>query len=276
MERIDFRAILARARSTAGGQSLPLTSSDAREAALSLARWRAEQYNDKTGTLVGLDCPACKNRGYFAQVDDEGRETLRECSCMAARRSLDRIKRSGLADLLTRYTLETWEVRDPWQEKALNMVRDFAKAPEGWFLASGRPGTGKSHLCTALCGLLLNGGMDVRYMLWRDESMRAKAAVTDAEEYARIVAPLKAACVLYIDDLFKTGRGQTPSPADVSLAFELLNARYNDGQKITIISTEYSVEALLDIDEAVGSRIYERSKKYYLCAENKKNWRLGQ
>ena len=253
-----------------------MTSSDAREAALSLARWRAEQYNDKTGMLVGLDCPACKNRGYFAQVDEEGRETLRECSCMAARRSLDRIKRSGLADLLTRYTLETWEVREPWQAKALNMVRDFAKAPEGWFLASGRPGTGKSHLCTALCGLLLDAGMDVRYMLWREDSVRAKAAITDQAEYERIVEPLKATRVLYIDDLFKTGRGQTPSPADVSLAFELLNARYNDGQKITIISTEYSVETLLEVDEAVGSRIYERSKKYYLCAENKKNWRLGQ
>ena len=276
MEPIDFRSILARAHSEDGAPSRPLKTIDAQAAALDLARWRAERYNAQRGTLSGLNCPECKNRGNFAAVDDAGREVLRECACMAARRSLERIKRSGLADLLTRYTLDSWQAREPWQAKAMDMVRDFAKAPEGWFLASGRPGTGKSHLCTALCGLLLDAGMDVRYMLWREESMRAKAAVTDTAEYARIVAPLKAARVLYIDDLFKTGRGQTPSPADVSLAFELLNARYNDGQKITIISTEYSVEALLDIDEAVGSRIYERSKKYYLCAENKKNWRLGQ
>lgn len=60
---------------------------------------------------------------------------------------------------------------------------------------------------------------------------------------------LKMVYVFYIDDFIK----ETVTDADINIAFELLNARYNDHEKLTIISTEKS------IDEALGSRIYERS-----------------
>lgn len=116
--------------------------------------------------------------------------------------------------------------------------------------------------------------MDTRYMLWRDVSVQAKAVVNDEEAYSKIVEPLKRVTVLYIDDLFKTGRGQAPTVGDVNLAFEILNARYNDSRKITIISTELPMEELLNIDEAVGGRIYERSKGNYLDFCGRENWRL--
>ena len=80
--------------------------------------------------------------------------------------------------------------------------------------------------------------------------------------------------VLYIDDMYKTGKGQQPTVGDVNLAFEIINARYNDTGKVTIISSERTVEEMLDIDEAVGSRIYERSKGNYLNLYGRENWRL--
>ena len=43
--------------------------------------------------------------------------------------------------------------------------------------------------------------------------------------------------------------------------------------RLTIISTERSLDEILEIDEAVGSRIYERSKAYYLPL-HAMNWRL--
>ncbi len=116
----------------------------------------------------------------------------------------------------------------------------------------------------------------MQYVLWRDMSVRAKAVVTDDEEYNRITEPLKRVKVLYIDDLFKTKDGTPVSPADVNLAFEILNYRYNDTGKITIISTEKTMDQLLEIDEAVGSRIYERSKEHWLNFCGKQNWRLKQ
>jgi len=194
---------------------------------------------------------------------------------MAKRRSIKRIQRSGLSELLQRYTLDTWVEREPWQKSLADMVREYADNPSGWFFLAGRPGTGKTHLCTALCGGLMNKGLEVRYLLWRDFSARAKAIVNDEASYRHLVEPMKSVPVLYIDDLFKVGRAQSPTTGDVNLAFEVLNARYNNSALLTVLSSELTIESLLDLDEATGSRIYERSKGHYADLSTRANWRLN-
>lgn len=235
---------------------------------------RAKLANKTPGSLKGLDCPICLNRGYIHCVKENGTPFTRECECMVRRRNLRRLERSGLADMVERYTFETWQTPERWQQQAKELAERYAAEKTGWYLTAGRSGSGKTHLCTAICGRLLSEGLDTRYMLWRDVTVEAKAVVNDDTAYAQIVEPLKSVRVLYIDDLFKTGKGQAPTVADVNLAFEILNSRYNDTRKLTIISTERSMDELLDIDEALGSRIYERSKGYRLDFSQKSNWRL--
>lgn len=266
MENLKFPGTLG--HSTGGEQDLSsMTTTE-------LSQWMADQCNLERGNLTGYDCPECLNRGYFHRVDSQGRKYLEECRCMVIRRNQDRIRKSGLADMVERYSLENWEIKEPWQQAASDMVKRYAETPQGWFIACGNSGSGKTHLCTALCGILMLKGIPTRYVLWRDMSVRAKAAVNDEEEYEMLVDPIKMTPCLYIDDLFKTGRGKEPTTGDVNLAFEILNARYNDAKKMTIISTELDMERLLEIDEAVGSRIYERSKNYYLRMKGRENWRL--
>ena len=115
------------------------------------------------------------------------------------------MKQSGLGEMLTRYTFSAWNCREPWQEAVRKAAVRYAENPEGWFYVGGQPGTGKTHLCTALCSALLDRGLAVRYMLWRDVSVEAKAAVNDGERYQELVRPLKSVPVLYVDDMFKTG-----------------------------------------------------------------------
>lgn len=251
---------------------------------LEYTRRKIESANSIPGKLTGYDCPLCLNRGYIHHMRDNGEEYVRECECMVQRRAQAMLRKSGLVDTIQRYTFDTWQTPEVWQEKAKALAEKYVSEKSGWFLAAGRSGSGKTHLCTAICAELLKANVEVRYVLWRDIAVMAKAAVTDDEEYFRIVDPLKSVPVLYIDDLFKTGNerdrnGNTvqkaPTTGDVNLAFEILNNRYNDTKKLTIISTERSIDDLLDIDEATGSRIYERSKGYFLDFSKKGNWRLN-
>lgn len=235
---------------------------------------RLKWANETAGSLPGEHCPECNDRGYIFERRN-GELVSVDCKCMEKRRSLERIKRSGLADLLDKYTFQAYRTPERWQKEAKQKAINFLNDHGGkWFIASGNPGSGKTHLCTAICGELMASGMGCRYFLWRDDGARIKAAVTDSEEYSRLIGPLKRAKVLYIDDFWKSPHGKI-TDGDINLAFELLNTRYNQRGMVTIISTELSLEQILDIDEAIGSRLYERSKGYYVRINGAgKNWRL--
>lgn len=239
-------------------------------------QFKVNSYNEAPGNLQGYDCPICHNKGdvmFFDPVTQERK--LRDCKCMAQRRSLRYLERSGLSKVLDLYSWERWVSKEPWQDLIYTRAKAFAGNPQGWFVASGRPGTGKTHICTAICGDLLRKGLEVRYLLWRDFATQAKSLLTEDEEYRELITPFKAVPVLYLDDLFKTGKGQEPTVGDCNLAFELINARYADPTKITIISTELTVDRINDIDEAIGSRIFERAKDNYFDLSKKNNWRLA-
>lgn len=238
---------------------------------------RAETMNRVQGQLKdGVHCAVCKDRGVIYQSDDDGYLTAHECACMAARRGKRRMINSGLGELMERYTFATWQEREPWQKEVASTARRYLVGKEGWLLAYGQSGAGKTHICTAVCNALLNSNMPVRYMLWRELAVKAKSLVNSPDEYAELLNPLKRVPVLYLDDFYKTGKNQDPTTGDVNLAFELINARYNDKTKMTLISTERTLEEIMEIDEAVGSRIYERSKGFRLNFRGKRNWRLSQ
>ncbi len=206
----------------------------------------------------------------------------RVCSCMRIRDDYQRLRKSGLKNLIEEYTFERFSGRQPFQEKlkegALRFLEDHDRK---WFFAGGQPGAGKSHICTAIAAEFLKRRVGVRYMLWCDDSTRLKALVNEPE-YMSEVCSLKTAEVLYIDDFFKTasdslGNKKLPTPADIRLAFEILNYRYNNNG-VTILSSERTIDEIIDCDEAVGSRIYQRTKDYcfVIGKDNAKNYRLTE
>ena len=223
--------------------------------------------------LGGVDCDICNNTGYVVRRDENGVDWSRECVCMKARRSKRSLRNSGLADMVTRYTFLNYKTPNRECEKIKAKAIRFCDEPEGWFYISGQPGSGKTHICTAICNEFIKQGRSLKYMLWRDESVPLRALMTDQEAYADKMYKLKTIPVLYIDDFLKC-KGD-PTPAELNLAFELINGRYNNEKLRTIISTERSIENVLDFDEALGSRIYEKSKGYCLSAPHE-NWRMRQ
>ena len=249
-----------------------------------MERMRADTVNAAAGDLDkqdGYNCPLCRNKGYIMQAVDEEdgwRVVSRECKCQKTRRSLRLMQQSGLRNIIRECTFGKFETPDDWQQRVKEAAMAYAQAPDGWFFIGGQSGSGKTHLCTAICRELLLAGKSVLYMVWRDAIVPLKAMVKDAEQYGPAIGQYKRVEVLYIDDLFKTGRGadsapQKPTAADINIAFEVLNYRYIN-RLTTIISSEYAIGDLMDIDEALAGRIIERAKAFSLRPDRRRNWRL--
>lgn len=239
-------------------------------------------FNNKQGDLKGYNCPICKNKGEIMVIRDNI-EYYADCSCMAIRPSLNNMRRSGLGNLLKIYTFENYEQQSHWQTEAFSAALRFTTDKKAvFFLICGQSGAGKSHLCTAISGQLLRQGLELHYMLWLDESAKIKQVALDQAKYSAMVDNLKNVPVLYIDDFFKTDKTAKPTAADVRLANEIINYRYNkcradaDKRLVTIISTELSIQQLNEIDSAVTGRIVEMAKPHYIVQVfgSDKNYRL--
>ena len=217
------------------------------------------------------ECPLCGGTGYIIRIGENGERFSRECKCEVIRQNQRRIERSGLKPLLENCTFDRYKTLDPWQKSAKETAERYVGDHDGkWFFIGGSSGTGKTHLCTAICGKLMNAGVPVRYVQWRSDIPPIKAKINDADEYRNALWPLKSVKTLYIDDFLKG----SVSDGDKNIAFDLLNARYNNPDAITLISSELTIDKILEWDEAIGSRIAERSNGYTLNLRGKQNWRL--
>ena len=227
----------------------------------------------------GYVCEKCRNRGYMYHANGIY-VTRSNCECWKARQSIRRMQKSGLGNVIHKYTFALYNAETDWQKQIKESALAFLKDDHAkWFFIGGSSGSGKSHICTAICRNLL-AKLNVHYMMWEEESVELKGMVTDADLYHPRMNRLKEVDVLYIDDFFsgrkeRGGEIAKPTFADVRLAREILNHRYvND--KTTIISSEWYSMEIFDIDEALGGRIIEKSGKYCLNVGRnpEKNYRL--
>lgn len=240
---------------------------------------KVRRYNETEGKLHEIDgynCKVCKNKGFIARVAANGYEEATECRCKPIRATLNRAKRSGLGDILKENTFDKYLIKDEWQriikEKAQAFCNDDAAK---WFFIGGQSGAGKTHLCTAIAAHYIKAGQEVKYMVWCEESKTLKALANDFT-YRDEIEIYKNVDVLYIDDFLKTENDGKPSGADLRLAFEIINRRILDKNKVTIISSEYTLGEVIDFDEATMGRVAEKTGEYKIniAKDRKKNYRL--
>ena len=216
----------------------------------------------------GLNCEKCLNRGYLSKVVKSERNqfeiVMASCACNKSRKSIRNLKKSGLEDVLKRYTFENFTTEQEWQKKLLEKAKRFLREADGeWFFVGGASGSGKSHICSAIAIELLRRCKEVKYMLWKDESRKIKQDSFDGGE---LIEFYKNVDVLYIDDFFKTGKAfgeykQKPTPADINIAYEIISSREHN-RKTTIISSESTIEEIFEIDEATAGRIKQNCGLY--------------
>lgn len=222
-----------------------------------------------------MKCELCGDTGY-RHFWENGQELVEECECFNRIQFNRNMKKSGANPNMN---FDTFLMDADYQKQMSMKATEYALGgylSGQWFFAGGQVGSGKTHICTAILHELIKVNIGCRYMAWHDESVELKALVQQQAEYNQRIMELCQSPVLYIDDLWKTQQGTKPSQADVKLAFQIINYRYQDKKYCTIISCEYTTRKLMEIDEAVGSRIFERSKDYRIEIEKdeSKNFRL--
>lgn len=210
-------------------------------------------------------CKICKDKGVFP-VMHNGCVTMAICKECEREIKLKRwLEHSGISpEDYGRYTMENFKADTKEACEMKKIAKNFISDPNATGLAFfGKSGTGKTHICVAVCK---NLNLEHHYWQYRSEIQKLKNVMyRDPSKYDELMQLPKSSPCLYIDDLFKgafDGSGKL-SGQDGQLMFEIINARYI--KKLpTIISSEYSLNEIIKADTAIGSRIYEMVYPYLL------------
>lgn len=223
------------------------------------------------------ECELCKDSGYIMYTEN-GIEIAKQCKCYKLRQAKELMERSGISQEFRKKGFDNFDIKNISQlenakRQAVKYVRMFEEREhdrQNSIMFSGQVGSGKTHLGTAISSSLMNQGIAVVYMAYRNAVTKIKQHITDEEEYSKEVSLYSKARVLYIDDLLKGRLTET----DVNIMYEIINYRYMNNLPI-IISTEKSLDELLEFDEAVGSRMIEMCRGNIVTLQGKElNYRL--
>lgn len=209
-------------------------------------------------TEKSYKCTKCRDM-TFILVENEALP----CECRALREAEDILKKSGIGKEFRNKRFDNFDFSRSMAtmegyKKAMDYENEFLDIENNrcnsvMFL--GQVGSGKTHLSMAICNELMDRGISVVYMGYRDAITGIKQNMMDSVYYNKMMNRYKSARVLFIDDLFK---GKI-TDSDVNIMFELINHRYFNNLPV-IISSECGVGRLLDIDEALCSRLVEMSR----------------
>lgn len=216
----------------------------------------------RNSTKISYKCDICKNTTFLP-----GENGMIRCECYKKEQTLKLWANAGLTTDLKTRTFATYKPYNTDTSKAKSIAAMFAKDFDNNSIAFiGQPGSGKTHLGMAIMLNFLERGIQTVYFAYREEITRLKQNIMDQEAYQREMSRYKQCNVLFIDDLFKG----TVTESDKKIMFEIINHRYINTRPM-IISSELTIDMLLNVDEATGSRIYEMCREYLVEMRGKEN-----
>lgn len=234
----------------------------------------------------GIYCQRCGNSGWVEITRDDGTVAMAHCpDCWERRQVVHRLRNSGISPKdYERYTLDSFDgnrspVAREMKAQAVKYLNEHQPGGIGFGLF-GKSGMGKTHICIAVCQELTKHFREPHYYFsYRAEIPKlVKASRSYSADYDAAMHKWKTCQNLYIDDLFKLsgkvlkGKLVDIDREELKVVFDLINARYLN-HLTTLFSSEYLVKDITDIDEALGSRIYEMVYPYAIKVEGK-NQRL--
>lgn len=210
----------------------------------------------------------------------------RICVCAEKKRIERMLKSSEITDEFKKLDFENFitkgkpEVVKDAYECALEYYQEFEHVRHerrNSIALLGQPGAGKTHLLTAVSNHLINDiHVPVLYFPYVEGFNDLK---DDFDKLEEKLNRMKKVEVLFIDDLFKPLRGKPRATEwQIEQTYAVINYRYLNFLPI-LISSELIVDELVEIDEALGSRIYQMCQDFTVVIEGDRkqlNHRLGE
>lgn len=235
-------------------------------------RTRCDWYNRSQDKPTSeIKCMKCRDKGDYQVREKDSMGIMRTvmyiCGCQEGVIADSKIRSRNLQES----TWQAFKTDKPHHRDMRDKAETYISNMKGkWFYLGGQVGSGKTHLAKTMERYLIETGHDVLFIKWRDKINEIKS---DYEKSKSVVSRLQKVHVLIIDDFLK---GE-PTDADITRAFEIIDARYEKNLP-TIITTQHNHVQLMKYDEALASRIVERTKQYgYLVniqKDDQKNFRL--
>lgn len=245
-------------------------------------------------------CKKCKDMGWILYDREEGNhkntkgENLKllytygtPCECREGEIVSSLKNSSGITKEFLEKTFTSFKTID--LDPVIGEIRDIAvnyytsfkkieKTQKNSIALLGQPGIGKSHLLMALCNnMMTKKQKTVKYFPYVEGFDELRADLDNLENH---LTKLKHIDILFIDDLFKPVTKQTkdgqrikvPSASEWEMKqiYSVVNFRYLNYKPI-FISSELSFPEILELDEALGSRIFEMCKDFNIYVPNNKN-----
>ncbi len=213
-------------------------------------------------TDIHYTCEACSDTGYRG---------IEMCVCMRRELIQAGVESAGLASLIKTQSFETFSL-DFYEnhdriimENNVRRLRQFANTfsadtSESWLFA-GATGLGKTHLSTAVAGVVISRGFDVIY-----DSVQEILAVYEEDRFShgegtqhqrgRTVESLLECDLLIMDDLGT----ELTNQFTVSSLYSMINTRINRG-KSTIINTNLTQSEIRSrYTDRIASRLFGEYK----------------
>lgn len=213
----------------------------------------------KMGTsIVGKTCPTCLHERQVGVAAQRAERAARE----REQERLARLRRCGIAPIFEGATLDNYQVK-PGNGSSLNLktaqkyVSNFSRvlATPGapGMLMLGMPGTGKTHLGSAMVAAVIDSGFTAQYAAIPTLLMLMKEGARFGSERSssHVINALVESHLLVLDEY----GAHTSSAVDYQGLFTLVDARYRNNLPTILISNLTERELFEDLDQRLIERI---------------------